>query len=151
VTNSGKVAGSEVLSPLPLSSLACLTVLSLFHHCAGLPTLPHLPHFCWRACSSPLLPSSPPSYELTSPFRFRSQPKVLKNFSKTLLAAGAKSTITLNLSTYDLSIWDVVKQKWTLPSGKFTVSPLQSRRASSSPYPSSVTDLVLRFGRGMRR
>ncbi|KAH8649701.1 beta-D-glucoside glucohydrolase [Tricladium varicosporioides] len=57
------------------------------------------------------LPSSAPA----SPVR------QLRGFSKVMLKAGESATVTFALRRKDLSFWDVVGQKWVLPTGKFGV------------------------------
>jgi hypothetical protein len=53
-------------------------------------------------------------------------PKVLRGFEHVKLAGGATERVTIELSTYDISIWDVVSQTWTRPDGEFTVFVGQS-------------------------
>ncbi len=48
-------------------------------------------------------------------------PKVLRKFSRHRLAKGMTRTVTYQLSTYDLSVWNVVAQRWEQPKGKTTV------------------------------
>ncbi|CAE6428627.1 unnamed protein product [Rhizoctonia solani] len=48
-------------------------------------------------------------------------PKNLRGFEEVPLAVGASSTVTLNLSTRELSVWDTPSQSWKRPSGTFTV------------------------------
>ena len=38
----------------------------------------------------------------------------------------ATETVSFNLSRYDVSIWDVVSQDWTVPDGTFTVTVARS-------------------------
>lgn len=45
---------------------------------------------------------------------------MLKGFTDVRLNKGERKTVTLTLSRYDLSIWDVVAQGWVKPSGKIT-------------------------------
>ena len=47
-------------------------------------------------------------------------PSVLKGFQDVYLEAGEMQTVTITLSRYDLSIWDVVSQSWVRPSGDIT-------------------------------
>ena len=53
---------------------------------------------------------------------------MLRGFADVLLAPGARETVTLTLSRYDLSTWDAVAQGWRKPSGKFTFSVGASSR-----------------------
>ncbi|WWC86304.1 uncharacterized protein L201_001177 [Kwoniella dendrophila CBS 6074] len=48
-------------------------------------------------------------------------PKVLRDFNRIQLEPGATKTVTFELSRYDVSIWDVVKQRWVIPNGDFTI------------------------------
>lgn len=57
------------------------------------------------------LPSSAPA----------SPPKQLRGFTKLPLAPGASGTATFALRRKDLSYWDIVTQKWVLPTGAFTI------------------------------
>lgn len=55
-------------------------------------------------------------------------PSVLKGFTNTEASPGEKKTITLNLSRYDLSIWDTEKQGWRKPGGSIGFSVGASSR-----------------------
>ncbi|CED83962.1 glycoside hydrolase family 3 protein [Phaffia rhodozyma] len=44
-------------------------------------------------------------------------PKILKGFEKVWVKAGHTQNVTIPLSLYDLSYWDVTKQRWTQPQG----------------------------------
>ncbi|CAE6388504.1 unnamed protein product [Rhizoctonia solani] len=48
-------------------------------------------------------------------------PKNLRGFEEVPLAVGASSTVTINLSTRELSVWDTPSRSWKRPSGTFTV------------------------------
>ncbi|CAE6386266.1 unnamed protein product [Rhizoctonia solani] len=48
-------------------------------------------------------------------------PKNLRGFEEVPLAVGSSSTVTMNLSIRELSIWDTPSQSWKRPSGTFTV------------------------------
>ena len=48
-------------------------------------------------------------------------PKVLRKFDRYFLKKAESKTITYTLSAYDLSTWDVVKQKWLRPDGDVKV------------------------------
>ncbi|CAE6466839.1 unnamed protein product [Rhizoctonia solani] len=48
-------------------------------------------------------------------------PKNLRGFEEVPLAVGASSTVTLKLSTRELSVWDTPSQSWKRPAGTFTV------------------------------
>lgn len=45
----------------------------------------------------------------------------MRDFARINLDPGASQTVTFNLSRYDVSIWDVESQKWTIPDGTFVV------------------------------
>ncbi|KAF5350817.1 hypothetical protein D9758_010381 [Tetrapyrgos nigripes] len=56
-------------------------------------------------------------------------PRVLRGFDKVKdLAPGASSTVSFELRLKDLSVWDVVKQRWYVPRGEFTFSVGPSSR-----------------------
>jgi beta-glucosidase len=55
-------------------------------------------------------------------------PKVLRGFERTFIGAGASVSVDIALRKKDLSVWDVVKQKWVVPSGAFTISVGSSSR-----------------------
>ncbi|KAJ7101371.1 glycoside hydrolase family 3 protein [Mycena belliarum] len=48
--------------------------------------------------------------------------RVLRGFDDVFLAIGASSTVTMNISAREMSIWDVVTQTWIRPAGTFTVA-----------------------------
>ncbi|KAL7416237.1 glycoside hydrolase superfamily [Mrakia frigida] len=73
-----------------------------------------------------------PQLYLVYPADSGEPPRVLRGFEKVKLQSGHSTTVTFNLSTYDLSIWDVVKQKWTVPTGSFTVLIATDALASPS-------------------
>lgn len=49
-------------------------------------------------------------------------PAILKGFTDITLKPGQKKSVTINLSRYDLSIWDTVKQGWRKPEGDINVA-----------------------------
>lgn len=55
-------------------------------------------------------------------------PSLLKGFTDVVLAPGETKTVTIRLSRYDLSIWDVVEQGWRRPNGKMGVTVGASSR-----------------------
>ncbi|KAL7413346.1 glycoside hydrolase superfamily [Mrakia frigida] len=73
-----------------------------------------------------------PQLYLTFPSSASEPPRVLRGFTKVSLAAGKSVSVSLALSTYDLSIWDVVKQKWVKPSGTFKVVVATDALAAAS-------------------
>lgn len=61
----------------------------------------------------------------------------LRGFEKPLLTAGSSETVAFALTRRDLSIWDVVAQKWLLQSGTYTISVGASSR--NLPLATNVT------------
>ncbi|OXC81956.1 beta-glucosidase [Cryptococcus neoformans] len=62
-----------------------------------------------------------PQLYLAYPADSGEPPKVMRDFARINLDPGASQTVTFNLSRYDVSIWDVVSQKWVIPDGTFGV------------------------------
>ncbi|TFY79508.1 hypothetical protein EWM64_g4509 [Hericium alpestre] len=54
--------------------------------------------------------------------------RVLRGFERVLIQPGQTSIVKIPLRRKDLSIWDVVKQKWVMPSGAFTLEVGSSSR-----------------------
>lgn len=52
----------------------------------------------------------------------------LKGFDSVSLAAGESKTVTMQLSRFDLSIWNVVNQRYELHTGKTGISVGASSR-----------------------
>ncbi|KAF8522644.1 glycoside hydrolase superfamily [Hysterangium stoloniferum] len=48
-------------------------------------------------------------------------PKLLRGFDRTFIKKGKKASITVTLREKDISIWNVVTQKWEVPKGAFQV------------------------------
>ncbi|KAJ3476612.1 hypothetical protein NLI96_g11043 [Meripilus lineatus] len=69
-----------------------------------------------------------PQLYLHHPSSAGEPPSVLKGFSDVFLQPGQTKTITINLSRYDLSIWDTFGQGWARPKGTITFSVGQSSR-----------------------
>ncbi|KAF8973771.1 glycoside hydrolase family 3 protein [Flammula alnicola] len=59
-----------------------------------------------------------PQLYLALPASANSPPKSLKGFDSVFLTPGQSTTVTMQLSRFDLSIWDVVNQRWSIPSGQ---------------------------------
>jgi len=55
-------------------------------------------------------------------------PRVLRQFDRSFIKAGATTLVKLPLRLKDISVWDVVTQKWVVPSGTFTVEVGSSSR-----------------------
>jgi beta-glucosidase len=47
--------------------------------------------------------------------------RVLRDFEKMLVGAGEVKNVAFELTTKDVSYWDVGKQRWTIPRGTFGV------------------------------
>ncbi|KAJ6468264.1 glycoside hydrolase superfamily [Mycena sanguinolenta] len=62
------------------------------------------------------------------PASFGEPPKVLRGFTRTMLNPGQTKTVTINLRQKDVSVWDVVAQKWVVASGTFHVMVGSSSR-----------------------
>jgi beta-glucosidase len=48
-------------------------------------------------------------------------PKLLRGFEKVSIKAGKSSSVSIEFTKTELSIWDVASASWVIPSGKFTV------------------------------
>jgi beta-glucosidase len=48
-------------------------------------------------------------------------PRVLRGFDKSFITKGRSAHVTIKLRQKDISVWDVVSQKWVVPKGKFKV------------------------------
>ncbi|EIW72437.1 hypothetical protein TREMEDRAFT_41754 [Tremella mesenterica DSM 1558] len=77
---------------------------------------------------------------LTYPPEAGEPPRVLRDFARINLQPQTSDTVTFTLSKYDVSIWDVVKQDWVVPSGEFGVT------VSRSSMDSGVTTSFCPFG-----
>ncbi|KAJ7774990.1 putative beta-glucosidase [Mycena metata] len=55
-------------------------------------------------------------------------PNLLRGFDKLDLAPGQSGTATFDLTRKDLSVWNVVDQRWEIPQGAFTLSAGASSR-----------------------
>lgn len=62
-----------------------------------------------------------PQLYLSLPASANSPPKSLKGFDSIFLTPGQTTTVTMQLSRFDLSIWDVVNQRWSIPSGQTNI------------------------------
>ncbi|WVW82363.1 hypothetical protein I302_104370 [Kwoniella bestiolae CBS 10118] len=62
-----------------------------------------------------------PQLYLSYPEEAGEPPKVLRDFNRVQLWPGDTKTVTFQLSKYDVSIWDVVRQKWVIPKGNFGI------------------------------
>ncbi|KAG2133786.1 glycoside hydrolase superfamily [Suillus bovinus] len=55
-------------------------------------------------------------------------PSVLKGFTNVVVSPGQTTSVSITLSRYDLSVWDVVRQGWAKPEGTITFSVGASSR-----------------------
>lgn len=62
-----------------------------------------------------------PQMYLGYPNEAQEPPRVLRGFERINLDQGATQTVTFQLSTYDVSIWNTTAQAWTVPYGDFQV------------------------------
>ncbi|TFK27278.1 extracellular beta-glucosidase [Coprinopsis marcescibilis] len=69
-----------------------------------------------------------PQVYLNFPDSSGEPPSVLKGFANTELQAGESKRVTVTLSRYDLSIWDVEKQGWRRPEGTIGLTVSRSSR-----------------------
>ncbi|KAF8078406.1 beta-glucosidase, partial [Lyophyllum atratum] len=63
-----------------------------------------------------------PQLYTTPPTSIQSAPKNLKGFDSVYLTPGQSKTVTMQLSRYDLSFWNVVSQRWQVPAGTHGIS-----------------------------
>ncbi|KAJ7078551.1 glycoside hydrolase family 3 protein [Mycena belliarum] len=63
-----------------------------------------------------------PQLYVSLPASTNSPPRILKGFDSVFVAPGEVRKVTLQLSRFDLSIWDVVGQRWQVPSGEIGIS-----------------------------
>ncbi|CAA7266631.1 unnamed protein product [Cyclocybe aegerita] len=59
-----------------------------------------------------------PQLYIALPASTNSPPKSLKGFDSVYLTPGQSKTVTLELSRFDLSIWNVAAQRWQVPTGQ---------------------------------
>ncbi|KAJ7138341.1 beta-glucosidase [Mycena epipterygia] len=62
------------------------------------------------------------------PDSYGEPPKVLRGFSRTMLTPGQSETVHIALRQKDVSVWDVVAQKWVVAKGTFKVMVGSSSR-----------------------
>ncbi|KAJ6455924.1 beta-glucosidase [Mycena vitilis] len=62
------------------------------------------------------------------PSSYDEPPKVLRGFVRTMLSPGQSKTVTIPIRQKDVSVWDVVSQKWVLGKGTFKVMVGSSSR-----------------------
>jgi beta-glucosidase len=72
---------------------------------------------------------------ITPPASAKSPTYQLRGFDSVYLTPGQTTTVSFSLSRYDLSIWNVVTQRWEIPSGTHGVTvgaSSRDRRLTSS-------------------
>ncbi|KAI0067906.1 beta-glucosidase [Artomyces pyxidatus] len=69
-----------------------------------------------------------PQLYISPPASANSAPYNLKGFDNIFVPAGQLQTVSFNLSRYDLSIWNVVTQRWEIPAGTTGISVGASSR-----------------------
>jgi beta-glucosidase len=73
------------------------------------------------------IPKIPQLY-LTRPASSNSPPYVLRGFESVYLEPGQSTLVSMGLSRYDFSIWDIVQQKWVIPKGTTGITVGSSSR-----------------------
>ncbi|KAG8876786.1 hypothetical protein FRB97_003937, partial [Tulasnella sp. 331] len=63
-----------------------------------------------------------PQLYLHAPSAVNSPPNILRGFERVEIQSGQTATVTMQLSRYDLSIWDIVRQGWAKPLGTWHLS-----------------------------
>ena len=63
-----------------------------------------------------------PQLYLNFPKSSGEPPAVLRGFDSVVISSGQTRRVTMMLSRYDLSIWDVVAQEWRRPQGTVGVT-----------------------------
>ncbi|KAJ4476762.1 beta-glucosidase [Lentinula aciculospora] len=63
-----------------------------------------------------------PQLYITLPPSAGAAPMNLKGFDSVFLAPGQSTQVTMSLSRFDFSVWDVVSQQWIIPTGTSTIS-----------------------------
>jgi hypothetical protein len=69
-----------------------------------------------------------PQVYLHFPVQAGEPPSVLRGFTDVYLQSDEARGVTITLSRYDLSIWDVVSQSWIRPAGSYSLSVGASSR-----------------------
>ena len=62
------------------------------------------------------------------PVRAEEPPSVLRGFTDVDLQPGESQTVSITLSRYDLSMWDITSQSWMRAQGTYSVSVGASSR-----------------------
>ncbi|KAF7336426.1 Glycoside hydrolase family 3 protein [Mycena sanguinolenta] len=69
-----------------------------------------------------------PQLYVSLPASTHSPPRMLKGFDSVFVAPGETQQVTIQLSRFDFSIWDVVRQRWVVDSGQIGISVGPSSR-----------------------
>jgi hypothetical protein len=99
IKNVGHVYGCEVLSPKLYTTAVSLIIFTQI-----------------------------PQLYISLPNSTQSPPYILRGFTRASLSPEKSKTVSLTLSRYDLSIWDVVQQGWIKPQGKMKLTVGSSSR-----------------------
>jgi len=78
--------------------------------------------------TGPVAGTEIPQLYLHFPAAAGEPPSVLRGFTDVELKPGQTKKVTVTLSRYDLSIWDVVSQSWIRPQGSYSLSVGASSR-----------------------
>ncbi|KAJ7611229.1 glycoside hydrolase superfamily [Roridomyces roridus] len=78
--------------------------------------------------TGPIAGNEVPQLYLGFPASVNEPPKVLRGFTRKLIAAGSETRVALDLRRKDVSVWDVVRQDWVVPEGRFEVMVGSSSR-----------------------
>ncbi|KAJ7367385.1 glycoside hydrolase family 3 protein [Mycena albidolilacea] len=63
-----------------------------------------------------------PQLYVSLPASTNSPPRVLKGFDSVFITPGQTQGVTIQLSRFDVAMWDVVQQRWQVPAGKIGIS-----------------------------
>ncbi|KAJ7022756.1 glycoside hydrolase family 3 protein, partial [Mycena alexandri] len=69
-----------------------------------------------------------PQLYVSLPESTNSPPRVLKGFDSVFVAPGGSQGVTIQLSRFNLAMWNVVEQRWQVPAGKIGISVGASSR-----------------------
>lgn len=58
-----------------------------------------------------------PQLYLSPPASANSPPRLLKGFDSVFVSPGQTVSVSMQLSRYDFSVWNVVAQRWQIPQG----------------------------------
>ncbi|KAJ7281921.1 putative beta-glucosidase [Mycena rebaudengoi] len=78
--------------------------------------------------TGPVRGAEVPQLYISFPKSEKQPPYLLRGFDKLDLAPGKSETATFELTRKDLSVWDVIGQRWEIPQGTFTLSVGASSR-----------------------